>query len=73
MPVFVLYIEPLLRAIDNEIEGVELGATNFKSLEYADNVCYIVRGDGEADRVFNVIQEFCGSSVYSFILAQEEE
>jgi Reverse transcriptase (RNA-dependent DNA polymerase) len=62
MVLFVLYIEPLLKAIDNEIEGVELGATNFKSLAYADDVCYIFRGDEEADRVFNVIQEFYDES-----------
>jgi Reverse transcriptase (RNA-dependent DNA polymerase) len=42
MVLFVLYIEPLLRAIDNEIEGVELGATNFKSLAYADDVYAIL-------------------------------
>jgi Reverse transcriptase (RNA-dependent DNA polymerase) len=62
MVLFVLYIEPLLKSIDLEIEGLELDAVELKSLAYADDVYFIVRGDEEADRVFDKIQEFCRES-----------
>jgi Reverse transcriptase (RNA-dependent DNA polymerase) len=62
MDLFVLYIEPLLKSIDLEIKGLELDAVELKPLAYADDVCFIVRGDEEADRVFDKIQEFCGES-----------
>jgi Reverse transcriptase (RNA-dependent DNA polymerase) len=39
MALFVLYIEPLLKAIDREIEGCELDTGLLKSLAYAEDVC----------------------------------
>jgi hypothetical protein len=34
MVLFVLYIEPLIQAIDNNLAGVEIGQTTVKTLAY---------------------------------------
>jgi exonuclease III len=62
MVLFVLYIEPLIKSIDNDLSGVTMGPTTIKTLAYADDVCYIVRNDEEADLVFGSIQQFCDES-----------
>jgi len=62
MVLFVLYIEPLLLMIDETIRGVQIGQITTKSLAYADDICYIVHDDAEADRVYMAIESFCQES-----------
>jgi hypothetical protein len=67
---FVLYIELLLKMIDNEISGVQIGQDNIKSLAYGDNVCYVVKNDQESDGVCQTIHTFCSESVASLNLVK---
>jgi Reverse transcriptase (RNA-dependent DNA polymerase) len=62
MVLFVLYIEPLLRMIDAVINGIQIGQENVRSLAYADDVCFVIQKDQEADEVFQAIQMFCSES-----------
>jgi Reverse transcriptase (RNA-dependent DNA polymerase) len=62
MVLFILYIEPLLKMLDNEIEGLQLGQEIVKSMAYADDVWFIVKNEQEASGAFRVILNFCEES-----------
>jgi Reverse transcriptase (RNA-dependent DNA polymerase) len=62
MILFVMYIEPLLLMIDEMIEGIQIGRTTVKSLAYADDICFVVQDDEEADAAYMAVQAFCHES-----------
>jgi exonuclease III len=62
MVLFILYIEPLLKMLDSEIVGMQLGRERIKSMAYADDVWFVVQNEQEASGAFRVIQNFCEES-----------
>jgi exonuclease III len=62
MVLFVLYIEPLLKMINEVISGEQIGQSTVKALAYADDVCYVVKNDKESDEVLLATQTFCNES-----------
>jgi exonuclease III len=62
MILFVLFIEPLIRAIDETVTAVRVGTQNVSILAYADDVCYVVSNDVEADNAFAEISSFNNES-----------
>jgi Reverse transcriptase (RNA-dependent DNA polymerase) len=62
MVLFILYIEPLLRMLDNEITRLQLGQNCVKSMAYADDVWFVIKNQQEAFGAFRIIQNFCEDS-----------
>jgi Reverse transcriptase (RNA-dependent DNA polymerase) len=62
MVLFVLYIEPLLKMLNEVVTGEQLGQRVIKSLAYADDICFLSKNDVESDLSFSAIQNFCDES-----------
>jgi hypothetical protein len=59
MVLFVLYIEPLIQAINSRVQGMELQQSNVKSLAYTNDINFVVKSDEEIGRAFEAIELFC--------------
>jgi hypothetical protein len=55
MILFVLYIEPHIRAINAQLSGFSLQQDCVKTPGYADDINFIVKNDSEVDAVFEII------------------
>lgn len=64
MALFVLYIEPLIRMISDNIRGCFVANTFIKVLAYADDLNIFILNDHEFDTVLEIINYF---SIYSKI------
>jgi hypothetical protein len=62
MVLFVLYIEPLIRAINAQFSGFSLQQDYVKTLAHADEINFIVKNDSEMDAVFEIFYTFCTKS-----------
>jgi Reverse transcriptase (RNA-dependent DNA polymerase) len=62
MVLFVLYIEPLLKMLNEVISGELIGQSVMKSLAYADDICYLVKDEEEADQALLATSIFCEES-----------
>jgi Reverse transcriptase (RNA-dependent DNA polymerase)/Endonuclease/Exonuclease/phosphatase family len=62
MLLFVIYIEPLIRAMSDTLDGLRVGNNITKVLGYADDINFIVRNTIECDLIFEKITKFCEES-----------
>lgn len=58
MNMFVLYIEPLIRSIYDNILGIGVARDFIKVFAYADDLTLLIRSDEEFDIVMNIITEY---------------
>jgi hypothetical protein len=62
MALFVLFIEPMIRAINHNTSGVIVNNQALKVFAYADDVNYIVTTDEQFDHIFTEITTFMHES-----------
>lgn len=58
MALFILYIEPLIRKISNNIKGCFIDNNFYKVIAYADDIVIFIRDDEEFDKTLEIINNF---------------
>ena len=58
MPLFLIAMEPLLKTLDRNLEGMEVGPTRIKSMGYVDDVQVVSSKEEDLPRVAQVFKEF---------------
>lgn len=62
MALFVLYIEPLIRRIAENVQGVLMDNQFVRVIAYADDLAILVRNDAEFDLVLQIVNSYALSS-----------
>lgn len=58
MILFSLYLEPLIRTLYKNMNGILIGNKFFKVFGYADDLTLVIRNEQEIDLILNLINEF---------------
>ena len=59
MHLFVIYLEPLLAKLEQDLGGFKIGSDNFKLRAYVDDVTIVITSDEELVNLGTCLDDFC--------------